>query len=161
MEKHLTDPPGKPNVLHIQLVDLFTGASKPETRELVLREFSRPETKLHLLVASTAFGLGVADIVRVVNWGAPNTLEDFVQESGRGGRDGSAEDAMLYPKIIGKHVSKEMKECGDNLTVYRITILFKNFLFSDHSKCLITVGCCDICTPLCMVPASINVQILK
>ena len=119
MGKNLTDPPGKPNVLHTRLVDLFTGASTPETREIVLREFSKPETKLRLIIASTAFGLGVdcPDIVRVMNWGAPNTLEDLVQESGRGGRDGSAAEAILYPKIVGKRITKEMKEYGENQTV--------------------------------------------
>jgi len=127
--KYLTDPPGKPNILHIRLLDLFAGASTPETREIVLREFSKPQTKLRLIIASTAFGLGVncPDIVGVMNWGAPNTLEDLVQESGRGGRDGSAVEAILYPKIVGKKVTKEVKEYGDNQAVCRRTLLFKIF----------------------------------
>jgi len=54
-------------------VDLFTGASTPETQEIVLREFSKPQSKLRLIIASTAFGLGVdcPDTIRVMNLGAP------------------------------------------------------------------------------------------
>ena len=104
---NITEPPGLPNVLHVRILDLFTGASTPEIREIVLRKFSGPETKLHLLISSTAFGLGV-DCPDVVNRGTPNTLEDLVQESGRGGRDGSAAEATLFYKIVGKQVSKDM-----------------------------------------------------
>ena len=90
------------------------------------------------------------EIARIINWGAPNTLEDLVQESGRGGRDGSAVEATLFYKIIGKKVSKKVEEYGDNQTVCRRTLLFKIFLFSDQSKSLITAcRCCDICAPLC------------
>ena len=36
---NITEHPGLPNVLHVRMVDLFTGASTPETREIVLRKF--------------------------------------------------------------------------------------------------------------------------
>ena len=56
------------------------------------------DSKLWLIIASIVFGLGVdcPNIVWIVNWGAPNTLEDLVQESGRGGRNGSAVEAILF-----------------------------------------------------------------
>ena len=59
-------------------------------REEVLKEFCKADTKLRLLIATTAFGLGVdcVDIKRVINYGTPSILEELVQESGRAGRDG-------------------------------------------------------------------------
>lgn len=56
-------------------------------RELLLQEFSTVGTKLRLLIATTAFGLvaDCSDIERIINWGSPSTLEELVQEVGRGG----------------------------------------------------------------------------
>jgi len=50
-------------------------------REEIIVEFCKPTTKLRLIIASTAFGLG-KDILRVINYGTPNTLEELVQEIG-------------------------------------------------------------------------------
>lgn len=46
--------------------------------------------KVDVLVATVAFGMGLnkLDVRAVVHWGMPRSLEAFVQESGRGGRDG-------------------------------------------------------------------------
>ena len=151
--QNITDPPGVPNALGVRVADLFTAASKPEMRELVLQEFCKRDTSLRLVIASSAFGLGVdcPDISRVIHWGAPNTLEDLVQESGRAGRDGRPSQAILYYKIVGKKVSKPVKEYGENQLVCRRTLLFTNFLFSEQKKGLIKAcSCCDICEPMCV-----------
>ena len=86
-------------------------------RELILKEFSKSDTKLQLLIATTAFGLGVdcPDITRIINFGSPPTLEELVQESGRAGRNGISGEAILYPKKVGKmKLSAAMKDYQDN-----------------------------------------------
>ena len=151
--RNITDPAGLPNLLGVRVVDLFTAAPKPEMRELVLKEFCKADTSLRLMVASSAFGLGVdcPDISRIIHWGAPNTLEDLVQESGRAGRDGRLSQAILYHKIVREKVSKPVREYGKNQIVCRRTLLFKKFLFNEKKKGLIKAcNCCDICEPLCV-----------
>ena len=45
---------------------------------------------LRLVIATTAFGMGVdcKDIRRVTHWGYPSDKEQYIQETGRAGRDG-------------------------------------------------------------------------
>ena len=82
--KYITELPGMATDLQVRLVDVFTAVSTVEMMESILKEFSRPDTKLRLLVATTAFGLGVycPDIARIINYGSPTALEELVQKSG-------------------------------------------------------------------------------
>lgn len=50
-----------------------------------------------IMIATNAFGLGVdfAAVRLVVNYGAPKLFEDFLQESGRAGRDGKLAKSIL------------------------------------------------------------------
>ena len=72
--------------------------------------------RLRVMVATCAFGLGIdfPDIVRVVNWGSPNTLEDLVQQSGRVGRNGISTESILIYKNPGRNVSNVVTEYGEN-----------------------------------------------
>ena len=56
----------------------------------VLKEFPKNDSVLRIVFATVAFGIGVdiPDVEQFVHWGAPRGLEQFVQESGRDGRDG-------------------------------------------------------------------------
>ena len=101
--KNITEPPGLPDpILQYRLLDVFTAASDNDMREEVLMEFCKKDSTLQLLIASTAFGLGVdcMDISRIINYGTPSTLEELVQEIWRAGRNDCSGKAILYHRVV-------------------------------------------------------------
>lgn len=87
--KNITEPPDVPAILPFRMIALFTSASRQEIRAEILQEFCLVNSALRVMVGTTAFGLGVdcQCIKRVINWGAPGSLEELVQESGWDGND--------------------------------------------------------------------------
>ena len=148
--RNITEPPGLPDtILQYRLVDVFTAASDNDMREEVLMEFCKKDSTLRLLIASTAFGLGVdcMDISRIINYGTPSTLEELVQEIGRAGRNGCAAEAILYHRVV-KKITTTAKAYGENQSMCRRALLFKGFLFSEITQ-VQACKCCDMCEPLC------------
>jgi ATP-dependent DNA helicase RecQ len=70
--------------------------------------------QVRIVVATIAFGMGIdkADIRAVVHYNLPKSLENYVQETGRAGRDGG--DARC-----------EILACGDD------RIVLQNFVYGD------------------------------
>jgi len=68
----------------------FHSGLEQETKLKVQESFHRGE--LQAVVATVAFGMGIdkPDVRRVIHFGLPASLEAYVQESGRAGRDGMA-----------------------------------------------------------------------
>ncbi len=119
-------------------------------REQVLTSFTTPGSSLRLLIATTAFGMGVdcREIRAIVHWGAPSDIEQYVQETGRTGRDGLQAEAVLHQGKVSKHISQGMKDYVDNESKCRRKLLLKDFLlYSD--ECVVKCKCCDICSSTC------------
>ena len=96
---HLTHLPGYPNAHKYRIVDLYTRRS---TEKAVLEEFVKIGTHLSVVVATTAFGMGVdcPNIRQVIHWGSPCILEEYVQETRWAGRDSEPCHAILAYKTL-------------------------------------------------------------
>lgn len=143
-----TEPPGCPNVAGHRLVDMYTRVLTVEKKEEVLCTFSKSDTSLRLVIATSAFGMGVdcPDIRTVVHWGLPSTLEEYVQETGRSGRDGYPATAILYRKKGGRFSNKKVKDYAENESVCRRKLLFQDFIrFSQDDIHVKGSVCCDLC----------------
>ena len=68
-----------------------------ERRE-VQRLFTRGSKKVRVVVATVAFGMGVdkPDVRGVVHFHLPQSVEHYVQEVGRAGRDGKPAHCHLF-----------------------------------------------------------------
>lgn len=130
-----TGPPGYPNLSGFRIVDMFTAVLTTEKKEEVLESFAKNGGKLRLVIATTAFGMGIdcSDIRRIVHWGMPSTLEEYVQETGRSGRDGESSVAVLYQGKGGRNATNKVKDYESNSTAGGCRILFQEFLMYSES----------------------------
>jgi ATP-dependent DNA helicase RecQ len=85
-------------------VDRYHGKLRTSEREESQGRFMSGETQV--MVATSAFGMGIdkPDIRAVVHWNFPDSLETYVQEAGRAGRDGKPARAALLYRLEDKRV---------------------------------------------------------
>ncbi len=67
---NFTHPSGYPNHRDYRLVDMFTAVSTVSKKEEVLETFKETNSKLCLVIATTAFGMGIdcPNIRRIIHW---------------------------------------------------------------------------------------------
>jgi ATP-dependent DNA helicase RecQ len=120
------------------------------------------EEKVDVVVATVAFGMGIdkSNVRYVIHAGMPKSLEHYVQESGRAGRDGLEADCLLLHSGRDVAVWKMLIEKGDpdaaagginalnamagfcSATTCRHRALVEHFGQElDRERC----GACDVC----------------
>ena len=107
--------------------------------EKVLASFKNKDSKLRIVIATIAFGMGIdcPDITQIIHYGLTSLVKDYVQETGRAGRNGFPSKAVLINKP-SKHVEKEMKAYCENTTYYRRQLLLlKLYLLCRIKNCAI------------------------
>jgi ATP-dependent DNA helicase RecQ len=74
----------------------YHGKMRPADRAEAQRQFMQPSRRL-VMVATSAFGMGIdkPNIRYVMHYHAPGSLEQYVQEAGRAGRDGRPADCVF------------------------------------------------------------------
>uniref|UniRef100_A0A1X7VSW8 DNA 3'-5' helicase n=1 Tax=Amphimedon queenslandica TaxID=400682 RepID=A0A1X7VSW8_AMPQE len=102
-----------------------TRASTKEMKEKTLSSVFSKNGKLRLLFATTA--LDCPDIRVIYHWGPPTTLEEYMQVSGRAGRDGQLSESILLYGNAGRFVD-DMKEYAKNKTKCRREMLYKDVI---------------------------------
>ena len=139
-----TDPRGYPNLHEFRLVDMYTRASKPDMKEKVL-SFKLAAGTFRVVIATTAFSMGIdcPDIRQVIHYGPPSCIEEYVQETGRAGRDGSQSQAILMYGSPGRFVQESV---GQNKTQCRQLFLF---ICHSHVQVYPLCKCCDVCASIC------------
>ena len=149
---YFTFPAGALDLPQYRLVGVYHSCTNPAIKEYILHNFNRP-SHLRIVIATVAFGMGIdcPDVHQVFHFGAPDSVESYIQESGRAGRDDVQSVAVLL-LIKGEsrhHIDGNMKDYITNSTTCRRSVLFGNFdghVSAAESPCM----CCDVCSKNCM-----------
>lgn len=92
-------------------IPFFHSKLDANSREQLLGRFQgRLHPPLNTIICTNAFGMGldIPDVRLVVHWQHPATVEDYLQEFGRAGRDGRQSLAVLFTQSS----SAETKDTG-------------------------------------------------
>ena len=119
LKEERVEPLGAPDLPEFRLFDYFTSAIHTSVKDGILKAFVQPTSPLRIVIATIAFSMGVdtPNIRYVVHWGPPEDIEQYVQATGRAGRDGKVSHAvMLFNKGLKKHVDESMAKYCENLT---------------------------------------------
>lgn len=85
----------------------------PNERDLLLGQFlGRLSPERRVVICTNAFGMGldVPDVRMVIHWQHPASMEDYLQEFGRAGRDGKPSVAILFTRVKDEGLLRYMAE---------------------------------------------------
>ena len=142
---HVTEPYGYPDVHEFCIVEIYTHASLTEMKEKILCWFSKVSSRLRLVIAPTAFSMGIncPDIWKIIHYGPPSGPEQYVHETGRAGHDGLQSKAILLYGKLGWLVGQQMKQDGENKSDCRHKTMFQVILcYTDDSTAFFVY--CDV-----------------
>ena len=98
---------------------------------------------------SVVVGIDLPELYTVIHYGMPANLDQYVQESGRVGRDGKPSHAIIlyHSNSLRGKVSKESKDLIKSKTRRR-QLLLTNF-GEEQKHTIVQRSCCDVCYWVC------------
>ena len=98
-------------------------------------------------------GVNCSGVTRVIHFGPSKSVEAYMQESGRCGRNGEQSDALLLYNGINIRAADTDMKCYINSTSSRRQFLLKHFGLQNFS-CPSGHVCCDIRADACQCQGS-------
>ena len=128
-----------------RLYAMFHQSTEQEIKETVIRSFKKTESTCRVVIATIALvmGMNFPDVRRVVNYGPPNSLEQYVQQCGRARRDQKQSSAILLWH------GRQTKTCDDTIISYlqarecRRKFILREFGWTPETPITPQDLCCD------------------
>jgi ATP-dependent DNA helicase RecQ len=141
------------NKHYYRICEKYDGSTSTNNQNHIIESFTQDDGVIRIIVATIAFGMGLdsPNVRKIIHWGAPFELEMYVQETGRGGRDGQLCEAILYYKRPPGPQSN-MHEYCTNSTSCRRQLLMSHFSTATSfpiSSINPMHNCCDVCESHC------------
>jgi ATP-dependent DNA helicase RecQ len=85
--EEFTDPIGAPDRARFRMIDMYTACTHPAVKEQVVDEICDALSKLRVVIATIAFGMGLdcPDVRRGIHWGPSEDIEMHLRKTGRAG----------------------------------------------------------------------------
>ena len=154
-------PPDAPKISDNRLFGMYHANTPAHNKEVILNSMQKEDGVVRVVFATVALGMGVnlVGVNRVVHYGAPASIDDYFQESGRAGRSGEAATSTVYWKPSDAPLRRDISDprnvelaavrhyLENNTSCRRQQLLnyFDSDLFSTI-HCNDRLLCCDVCT---------------
>ncbi len=136
-----------------RMVEMLHSNTPQCVKQHVMDMFSVSDSHLRILVVTIAYGMGVncKNVTRVIHFGPSSTVEAYVQESGRCGREGQQSCAILLYNGITIRAANEAMKLYIKGTSCRWHELLKHFDYRPVAGLDNPTGhlCCDVCRESC------------
>ena len=155
-------PPGSPQVSDNRLFGMYHSNTPEHNKDVIMKSLVSPTGIVRVVFATIALGMGVnlQDVNIVIHYGAPQSIDDYFQESGRGGRSGKEAISIIYwrpadcPRKEKLQTTRDseilaVREYLENVTQCRRKWLLQYF---DPSCAVVGINphtCCDVCAASC------------
>ena len=134
---------------------MYSASTAEDVKDAVLQSFTDPTGHVHIVIATIAFGMGLdaPDVRQSIHLGPSDSVQAYVQETGRCGCNGQNSIALLY--YWNKDVSKASSASRTTKSLLHKQLcrrqqLMKEFDTSDIVECPEPIHkCCDICEQNC------------
>ena len=153
-------PQGSEKKSDNRLIGMYHANTPPHNKEVILDSMRKEDGIVRVVFATMALGMGVnfVGLNTIYHYGAPRSIEDFCQESGRAGRSGDQAMSVIYWKPSDAPLKGNLSNPRDaeiaavrryleNDTVYRRFQLLQ--YFDDELAQSLPprnhLLCCDVC----------------
>ena len=136
-----------------RIVEMYHAGTPSRVKGHIVGNMADEDGHLRVLVSTIAFGMGVncKKVRRIIHFGPSKSVEMYVQECGRAGRDGLPSTCvLLYNGLLSTHCEKAMKEYLSSSECRR-KWLMSHFGFSNELQSGgYAHSCCDVCAAACV-----------
>ena len=138
----------------VPYVNVYHAHTSQTLRDNILNDLKRENSEIRVLIATVAFGLGIniPDIVRIIHWGNPGSIQEYWQEVGRCARSIQSGRALMYRtsgSINKAKTTLDMINLVQGEACIRLSVLnyFKFESMSENSIQNVVGGekCCSRC----------------
>ena len=154
-------PLGADEVCSNRLFGMFHAHTPQHNKNVIMKSLAKPDGVVRVVFATVAIGMGVdlRDVNTIIHYGAPHSIDDYFQESGRGGRSGQPAKSIVYWSPVDCPNRKQLSSTRDhevaavrkylvNTSVCRRQLLLQHFDSSCKSHDENSDVCCDVCSAL-------------
>ena len=151
-------PPGAEELSENRLFGMYHSCTPQHNKDVILQSLRDPKGVVRVVFATVALGMGIdlQDLNTVIHYGAPRSLEDYFQESGRGGRSGCSAQSVVYwkprdcpvkskPSTTHDQEVIDVRRYLENTSECRRKLLLKYFDISFATPGKEGEECCDLC----------------
>ena len=151
-------PDGAEKISDNRIFGMFHAHTPEYNKEVILKSLSQEDGIVRIVFATVALGMGI-DLKAtntIIHYGAPQSIDDYFQESGHGGRSGDPAESIVYWRPKDCPMRKELITLRDHevASVRRYlennAICRRKWLLDYFDPSIAFVGsnsktCCDIC----------------
>ena len=102
-------PSGASQLSDNRLFGMFHSQTPQYNKDVILKSLAESDGVVRVVFATIALGMGIdlRGVNTIIHYGAPRSIDDYFQESGRGGRSGDAASSTVYWRKTECPVRKE------------------------------------------------------